>query len=80
MAKVSDPYNNQRAQVNDLYKQPLKILKEADHWRHKYVKDGMAKVSDSYNNERAEVNDLKGSLTRDFRHQILFINQCPPGP
>ncbi len=24
--------------------------------------------------------DVKGSLTRDFRHQIFFINQCPPGP
>jgi hypothetical protein len=23
---------------------------------------------------------LKGSLTRDFRLQVLFINQCPPGP
>ncbi len=23
---------------------------------------------------------LKGSLTRDFLHQIFFINQCPPGP
>ncbi len=23
---------------------------------------------------------LKGRLTRDFRHQIFFINQCPPGP
>ncbi len=22
----------------------------------------------------------KGSLTRDFRQQICFINQCPPGP
>ncbi len=23
---------------------------------------------------------FKGSLTRDFRHHIFFINQCPPGP
>jgi hypothetical protein len=23
---------------------------------------------------------IKGSLTWDFRHQIFFINQCPPGP
>ncbi len=25
-------------------------------------------------------SDLKGSLTRDFRLQFFFINQCPPGP
>jgi hypothetical protein len=23
---------------------------------------------------------LKGSLTRDFRLQVFFMNQCPPGP
>jgi hypothetical protein len=23
---------------------------------------------------------LKGSLTREFRLQVFFINQCPPGP
>jgi hypothetical protein len=23
---------------------------------------------------------LKGSLTRDFRLQVVFMNQCPPGP
>ncbi len=23
---------------------------------------------------------LKGSLTRDFRSQFFFMNQCPPGP
>ncbi len=23
---------------------------------------------------------IKGSLTRDFRHQFFFLNQCPPGP
>ncbi len=23
---------------------------------------------------------LKGSLTRDFRAQVFFMNQCPPGP
>jgi hypothetical protein len=23
---------------------------------------------------------LKGSLTRDFRLQVFFVNQCPPGP
>ncbi len=23
---------------------------------------------------------FEGSLTRDFRHQVFFINQCPPGP
>jgi hypothetical protein len=23
--------------------------------------------------------DIKGSLTRDFRLQVFFINQCPPG-
>jgi hypothetical protein len=22
---------------------------------------------------------IKGSLTRDFRLQVFFINQCPPG-
>jgi hypothetical protein len=24
--------------------------------------------------------ELKGSLTRDFRSQFFFMNQCPPGP
>jgi hypothetical protein len=24
--------------------------------------------------------DVKGSLTREFRLQVFFINQCPPGP
>jgi hypothetical protein len=24
--------------------------------------------------------ELKGSLTRDFRLQVFFMNQCPPGP
>ncbi len=24
--------------------------------------------------------DFKGSLTRDFRRQVFFMNQCPPGP
>ncbi len=24
--------------------------------------------------------DIKGSLTRDFRLQFFFINQCPLGP
>jgi hypothetical protein len=23
---------------------------------------------------------VKGSLTRDFRLQVFFMNQCPPGP
>ncbi len=23
---------------------------------------------------------LKGSLTRDFRLQVFFVNQCPHGP
>ena len=23
---------------------------------------------------------IKGSLTRDFRLQVFFMNQCPPGP
>ena len=23
---------------------------------------------------------VKGSLTRDFRSQFFFMNQCPPGP
>ena len=23
---------------------------------------------------------LKGSLKRDFRLQVIFMNQCPPGP
>ncbi len=23
---------------------------------------------------------IKGSLTRDFRHPIFIMNQCPPGP
>ena len=23
---------------------------------------------------------FKGSLTRDFRLQVFFMNQCPPGP
>jgi hypothetical protein len=23
---------------------------------------------------------LKGSLTRDFRLQVFFLNQCAPGP
>jgi len=25
-------------------------------------------------------NSFKGSLTRDFRLQVFFMNQCPPGP
>jgi hypothetical protein len=25
-------------------------------------------------------NIFKGSLTRDFRLQVFFMNQCPPGP
>ncbi len=25
------------------------------------------------------INGFKGSLTRDFRLQVFFINQCPPG-
>ncbi len=28
----------------------------------------------------AGVLNLKGSLTRDFRLQVFFMNQCPPGP
>jgi hypothetical protein len=24
--------------------------------------------------------NFKGSLTRDFRLQVFFMNQCPPGP
>ncbi len=27
-----------------------------------------------------QYNYLKGSLTRDFRLQVFFMNQCPPGP
>jgi hypothetical protein len=27
-----------------------------------------------------EVGEIKGSLTRDFRSQVFFMNQCPPGP
>ncbi len=26
------------------------------------------------------VKKIKGSLTRDFRLQVFFVNQCPPGP
>jgi hypothetical protein len=26
------------------------------------------------------VYSFKGCLTRDFRLQVFFINQCPPGP
>ncbi len=25
-------------------------------------------------------DSIKGSLTREFRLQVFFINQCPPGP
>jgi hypothetical protein len=38
------------------------------------------------NGERAKASpevegpEVKGSLTRDFRSQFFFINQCPPGP
>jgi len=27
-----------------------------------------------------EATGFKGSLTRDFRIQVFFMNQCPPGP
>jgi hypothetical protein len=27
-----------------------------------------------------KIQNFKGSLTRDFRLQVFFINQCPPGP
>ncbi len=26
------------------------------------------------------LTEIKGSLTRDFRLQVFFMNQCPPGP
>ncbi len=26
------------------------------------------------------IHNLKGSLTRDFRLQVFFMHQCPPGP
>jgi hypothetical protein len=36
---------------DNLTRQLTKAQSEADHWRHKYEKDGMAKVSDPYNNQ-----------------------------
>ncbi len=27
-----------------------------------------------------ESSCIKGSLTRDFRSQVFFMNECPPGP
>ncbi len=35
---------------------------------------------DSGKNNRVSQKQLKGSLTRDFRLQVFFVNQCPPGP
>jgi hypothetical protein len=26
------------------------------------------------------LSEVKGSLTRDFRLHVFFMNQCPPGP
>jgi hypothetical protein len=37
---------------DNLTRQLTKAQSEADHWRHKYEKDGMAKVSDPYNNQQ----------------------------
>jgi hypothetical protein len=37
-----------------------------------------ALIEREYNNDNILLS--VGSLTRDFRHQIFFINQCPPGP
>ncbi len=31
-------------------------------------------------NQRAFISMFKGSLTRDFRLQVFFMNQGPPGP
>jgi hypothetical protein len=31
------------------------------------------------NREKERNGEVKGSLTRDFRLQVFFINQCPPG-
>jgi hypothetical protein len=30
--------------------------------------------------QRSCTHTFKGSLTRDFRLQVFFMNQCPPGP
>ncbi len=30
--------------------------------------------------KNVENSCVKGSLTRDFRLQVFFINQCPSGP
>jgi hypothetical protein len=36
---------------DNLTRQLTKAQSEADHWRHKYEKDGMAKVNDPYINQ-----------------------------